>query len=137
LSPSSVAAKTPELLVAGVWGRGDNAGGDWYTAPTKVYYDPESGDTIDKACNVTGLTKDEYRDTVLEPLPFPKVFIANNDWVAEEIKYMWGDWAEESLLQAERALYKLNIPKPDWLDGKYYLKKVVSQTTLQPETYVV
>ena len=48
-----------------------------------MYYDPESGDTIDKACNVTELTKDEYRDTVLEPLPFPKVFVANNDWVRQ------------------------------------------------------
>jgi hypothetical protein len=135
--PTSVAQQPPAMLVAGVWGRGTDPGDAWYTAPTKVYYDPESGDTIDKACNVTELTKDEYRDTVLEPLPFPKVFVANNDWVAEEIKYMWGDWAEESLLQAERALYKLNIAKPDWLDGKYYQKKVVSQTTLRPETYVV
>jgi hypothetical protein len=135
--PKSVAKQPPAMLLAGIWGRGDNPDNVWYTAPTKVYYDPESGDTIDKACNVTELTKDEYRDTVLQPLPFPKVFVANNDWVAEEIKYMGGDWAEESLLQAERALYKLNIPKPDWLDGKYYLKKVVSQTTVLPETYVV
>ena len=28
----------------------------------------------------------------------------------------WLAW--RSLLQAERALYKLNIAKPDWLDGK-------------------
>ena len=41
----------------------------------------------------------------------PQVFLANNDYAAINVYYMFGDWAEESLLQAERALKILNTPK--------------------------
>ena len=33
-----------------------------------------------------------------------KVFLANNDYVALDVRYKYGDWAEETLLQSERAL---------------------------------
>ena len=33
---------------------------------------------------------------------------------------MFGDWAEESLLQTERALHVLGVPRPGWLDQTYY-----------------
>ena len=31
-----------------------------------------------------------------------------------------GDWAEESLLQCERALYLMGEAKPSWLNATYY-----------------
>jgi len=39
---------------------------------------------------------------------------------------MYGDWAEETLLQAERALRALGSPKPEWLDADYYHKKIAN-----------
>ena len=42
------------------------------------------------------------------------------------VHYMFGDWAEESLLQAERALALLGAPKPAWLDADYYNEKVLA-----------
>jgi len=38
----------------------------------------------------------------------------------------FGDWAEESLLQAERALKLLGVPKPEWLNTAYYNEKVLA-----------
>jgi len=38
---------------------------------------------------------------------------------------MFGDWAEESLLQAERGLRMQGLKRPDWLDAAYYKKKVL------------
>lgn len=118
----------PTMLVVGVWDRT----GHGYTAPTKVYYSVDIGDTIDKACGVPGLTEDEYRDSMLAPMgPRSRVFMANNDWVATETMKFFGDWAEESLLQAERALSLLGVPRPQWLDSHYYAKKV-AQFVPQP-----
>jgi hypothetical protein len=37
---------------------------------------------------------------------------------------MFGDWAEETLLQAERALLRLSVPPPSWLNATYYQEKV-------------
>ena len=37
---------------------------------------------------------------------------------------MFGDWAEETLLQAERALLRLSVPAPAWLNATYYAQKV-------------
>eukprot|EP00746_Dinoflagellata_sp_MGD_P086947 gnl/MRDRNA2_/MRDRNA2_34472_c0_seq1.p1 gnl/MRDRNA2_/MRDRNA2_34472_c0~~gnl/MRDRNA2_/MRDRNA2_34472_c0_seq1.p1 ORF type:complete len:505 (+),score=92.02 gnl/MRDRNA2_/MRDRNA2_34472_c0_seq1:68-1582(+) len=114
----------PSYLAVGVWSRQ----GQGYTAPTKVYYSKSSGDSMEKACGVEGLTEQEYRDSVLTPFKeqMPRVHVANNDWVASEVEKMYGDWAEESLLQAERALHVLNVPKPDWLDTSYYNDRVVA-----------
>ena len=52
--------------------------------------------------------------------------MGNNDWVAMDVRYFFGDWAEESLLQAERALATLGVRRPDWLDARYYADKVVA-----------
>lgn len=113
----------PRMLVVGVWDRA----GQGYTAPTKVYYSTSMNDTMAKACNVPGLTEQEYRDTVLSPFgQDAKIHVANNDWVAQEVMGFYGDWAEESLLQAERALKVLGVPRPDWLDSAYYNNKVVA-----------
>lgn len=114
----------PKLLIVGVWDRT----GKGYTAPTKVYYSKQLGDSMAKSCGVSGLTEDEYRNTILTPFGehMPRVHVANNDWIAQEVEKMYGDWAEESLLQAERALHVLNIEKPEWLDTAYYNAKVVA-----------
>lgn len=114
----------PSYLAVGVWSRE----GQGYTAPTKVYYSKSTGDSMENACGVAGLTEKEYRDTILTPFKevMPRVHVANNDWIAQEVEKMQGDWAEESLLQAERALHVLNVPKPDWLDTSYYNEKVVA-----------
>ncbi|KAK3248455.1 hypothetical protein CYMTET_42081 [Cymbomonas tetramitiformis] len=118
----------PELIVVGVWERPSytrellRAG---YTAPTKVYYAPELSGSLAKACNLNGLTEDEYQLTVLQPFGrSSRIFLANNDYVALNVHYLWGDWAEESLLMAERALFRLGAAKPEWLDKAYYHKKV-------------
>eukprot|EP00747_Dinoflagellata_sp_TGD_P217341 gnl/TRDRNA2_/TRDRNA2_89744_c0_seq2.p2 gnl/TRDRNA2_/TRDRNA2_89744_c0~~gnl/TRDRNA2_/TRDRNA2_89744_c0_seq2.p2 ORF type:complete len:153 (+),score=35.49 gnl/TRDRNA2_/TRDRNA2_89744_c0_seq2:172-630(+) len=120
--------EAPTLLAVGVWGRGDGAQG--YTAPTKVYYStsasvPGGPDPLERACGVPGLTESEYRSAVLMPLSTPNVLVANNDWVAQRTEYLFGDWAEESLLQAERGLHLQGRPPPNWLDKAYYQKKVV------------
>jgi len=122
----------PSLLVVGVWSRT----GQGYTAPTKVYYSKSMDDSMEKACGVDGLTEKEYRDTILTPFKdkMPRVHVANNDWIAQEVENMYGDWAEESLLQAERALYVLNVAKPDWLNTTYYNEKIIAfaPTTTKP-----
>jgi len=113
----------PQMLVVGVWDRT----GKGYTAPTKIYYAESMGDSLAKACGLEGLDEKEYRSTVLKPFGEKhKIYLANNDWVAQEIKGFYGDWAEESLLQAERALRDLSVPKPDWLDVDYYNKRIVT-----------
>jgi len=111
------------MLVVGVWDRT----GQGYTAPTKVYYSASMGDSMSKACGVPSLTEKEYRDTVLSPFgEEAKIHVANNDWVAQEVMSFFGDWAEESLLQAERALKLLGVPKPEWLNTAYYNEKVLA-----------
>lgn len=55
------------------------------------------------------------------------VYLANNDWVAMDVTYFFGDWAEESLVQSERALYRLGVPKPEWLNASYYQKQIVER----------
>jgi len=78
------------------------------------------------------------------------IFLINNDYVCMNVNYFYGDWAEESLLQAERAMYILskttttttttssgnnnndnnNSNKPSWLNELYYKTKVTSQVNL-------
>jgi hypothetical protein len=92
-----------------------------------VYYVPEVSGSLAQACGVEGLTEAEYRATALRPLgKGVKLFMANNDWVAMDTRYMFGDWAEETLLQAERALLALGSPRPSWLDPAYYQEKIAS-----------
>eukprot|EP00929_Paragymnodinium_shiwhaense_P114667 TRINITY_DN83133_c0_g1_i1.p1 TRINITY_DN83133_c0_g1~~TRINITY_DN83133_c0_g1_i1.p1 ORF type:complete len:535 (+),score=122.97 TRINITY_DN83133_c0_g1_i1:63-1607(+) len=124
----------PEALMVGSWSRA----GDGFTAPTKVYYSVDSGDSPAKACGVPGLTEDEYRASILTPFPsLPHVHVANNDWIIQEVKQMFGDWAEESLLQAERALYIEGVPKPDYLNSTYYKKFVVDRAPTAASTTIV
>jgi len=115
----------PTMLVVGVWGRD----GQGFTAPTKVYYSesksvPGGPDPLEKACGVPSLTEAEYRSSVLMPTGTPKLLVANNDWVAQKTEKLFGDWAEESLLQAERGLHLLGVERPEWLDEAYYNEKV-------------
>ena len=57
--------------------------------------------SLGAACGVSGLSEGEYRLAALPPLgPGAPLYMANNDWVVSETRYMYGDWAEESLLQA-------------------------------------
>merc|ERR1719343_1815427 len=109
------------MLAVGVWGRD----GKGYTAPTKVYYStdttvPGGPDPLAKACGVPDLTEAEYRSSVMAPLAGHDLLVANNDWVAQTTETLFGDWAEESLLQAERGLRSLGFAAPGWLDAKYY-----------------
>mmetsp|Transcript_104917 Transcript_104917/g.328450 ORF Transcript_104917/g.328450 Transcript_104917/m.328450 type:complete len:453 (+) Transcript_104917:39-1397(+) len=118
-------AEAPSMLVVGVWDRT----GHGQTAPTKVYYSTSSSlpggpDPLERACGVPGLTEREYREAMLTPLGSPRVLAANNDWSALQTERLFGDWAEESLLQAERGLRLLGLPRPAWLDEGYYEKNV-------------
>ena len=119
----------PSQLVVGVWSRpGVVKHDEGYTAPTKVYWAPSVSGSAGKACGVDGLTDDEYRTTVLQP--FGKdvpIYLANNDYVCQDVRYFFGDWAEETLLQAERALYRLKVPRPSWLNASYYAAKIVAK----------
>jgi hypothetical protein len=120
----------PKMLVVGVWSRT----GQGYTAPTKVYYSkdastPGGPDPLEAACGVPGLTEEEYRQSMLMPLPGnPHILVANNDWVVSEVEKLDGDWAQESLLQAERGLRLQGFHAPHFLDEKYYATKVVAFT---------
>ena len=80
------------------------------------------------ACAVDGLTEDEYRSTVLQP--FGKeaaVYLANNDFLAQQSTYFEGDWAQESLLQCEQALYRLGVKRPPWHNASYYAERLVAK----------
>lgn len=119
----------PSQLVVGVWSRPSSVAHDTgYTAPTKVYWAPEVSGSPGKACGVDGLTDAEYRTTVLQPFGRASpIFLANNDWICQDVTYFYGDWAEETLLQAERALHRLGVPRPAWLNASYYHEKVASK----------
>jgi len=122
----------PLGLIVGVWNQptSDAPLGFGYTAPTKVTYEPTMSGYPDEACGVSGLTDGTYREIVLQPwrtiLKDTSMFLVNNDWVCKSIREYQGDWAEESLLQAERAMYLLGTAKPLWLDEFYYQEKVES-----------
>eukprot|EP00933_Yihiella_yeosuensis_P073693 TRINITY_DN82408_c0_g1_i1.p1 TRINITY_DN82408_c0_g1~~TRINITY_DN82408_c0_g1_i1.p1 ORF type:complete len:541 (-),score=100.53 TRINITY_DN82408_c0_g1_i1:26-1546(-) len=130
--------EAPKLLVVGIWSRGTKASG-LCTAPTKVYYSnspttPGGADPLDRACRIPGLTEKEYRDSVLMPVSGNKrIIVANNDWVASQIENMEGDWAQESLLQAERGLRLQGFKRPEWLDETYYNERVVAYSPRSSE----
>ena len=138
----------PAGLIVGIWHRPNEQYpfGQGYTAPTKVYYYPTESGLPDKACNVPGLTDETYRDRVLQPwkedflddktrrMIRNRIFLVNNDYSCMDVRYFYGDWAEESLLQAERALLLLDTPPPSWLDDKdYYHDNVVTKTYISHE----
>jgi hypothetical protein len=127
VAPESL--KPPSQMAVGVWSRpGVTKHDDGYTAPTKVYWAPSVSGSLGRACGCDGLTEHEYRTTVLQP--FSKavpIYLANNDWVAQDVTYFYGDWAEESLLQCERALHRLGEPKPAWLNATYYQDQIASK----------
>jgi len=117
----------PSQLVVGAWSRPGVIPHDHgYTAPTKVYWAESISGSAAGACGVPGLTDAEYRTSVLQPLGRgAPLYLANNDFVSQKVDYFYGDWAEESLLQAERALYRLGVPKPPWLNATYYDTNIV------------
>lgn len=120
----------PVGLLVGVWNRPtlDDPLGRGYTAPTKVLYDPRMSGPPRRTCGIPDLTDESYRDTALQPWAsknIPHLFLVNNDWVCMNVRYFFGDWAEESLLQAERAMYILGTSRPLWLNESYYREKVV------------
>ena len=124
-------------MIVGVWNRPnlDDPLGRGYTAPTKVLYDPHMSGPPSRACGVAGLTDELYRDIVLRPWAgknVPNLFLVDNDWVCMNGRYFFGDWAEESLLQAERAMHILGTPRPLWLNESYYREKVVAMAPGAP-----
>jgi len=125
-SVAPAALSSPTQLVVGVWSRPGVIQHDTgYTAPTKVYWAPSISGSLGGACGVDGLTPAEYRSTVMRPFgKAAPIYVANNDWVEQDVAYFMGDWAEESLLQCERALYLLGEPKPSWLNATYYDAKI-------------
>jgi hypothetical protein len=138
----------PAGLIVGIWHRPSEEYpfGQGYTAPTKVLYYPTESGPPDKACNVPGLTDETYRDRVLQPWKEQflgdktpdtirnRIFLVNNDYSCMDVRYYWGDWAEESLLQAERALLLLGTPPPTWMVNKnYYHDNVVTKTYITHE----
>jgi len=131
VDPASI--PPPTKLAVGVWSRPYDLEpigpvGYGYTAPTKVYYSPEVSGTLEVACGVDGLSESEYRSSLLQPFgEQARVFLANNDWVALNSAYLFGDWAEESLLMSERALHRLKVAKPAWLSSDYYEKEVAGK----------
>ena len=69
-----------------------------------MYYSPEVSGTLAEACGVPGLTEGSYSSSVLQPWGRgAPVYLANNDYAAIDIVYMFGDWAEETLLQVRGA----------------------------------
>ncbi|KAL3905694.1 MAG: hypothetical protein SGARI_004336 [Bacillariaceae sp.] len=130
----------PAGLIVGIWHRPNDEYplGQGYTAPTKVLYYPTESGPPDEACNVPGLTDEIYRDRFLgDNTPNTirnRIFLVNNDYSCMDVRYYWGDWAEESLLQAERALLLLDTPPPSWLvDKDYYHDNVVTKTYISHE----
>jgi len=116
----------PTELVVGAWSRPGVIKRDTgYTAPTKVYWSPSISGSVANACGVDGLTDSEYRQSVLQPFGrHVPIYLANNDFVAQDVTYFYGDWAEESLLQCERALHRLGMGRPAWLNATYYAQKI-------------
>ena len=136
----------PSALIVGVWRRPtpEHPFGQGYTAPTKVYYSPDQSGTPDIACQVEGLTETVYRDRVLQPwrrFDDPRnmgggirdrMFLANNDYSCLDVKYFWGDWAEETLVQAERAMLLLGTPPPSWTQNfDYYNAEIVDKVYVE------
>jgi hypothetical protein len=138
----------PSGLIVGIWHRPTDEFplGRGYTAPTKVLYYPSMSGTPDIACGVPGLTDESYRDTVLQPWRIiidddtgkgttiggsnieNRIFLVNNDYACMDVRYFFGDWAEESLLQSERAVLLLGMPPPMWLQSiDYYHENVVKR----------
>jgi hypothetical protein len=138
----------PSGLIVGIWHRPTDEFplGRGYTAPTKVLYYPSMSGTPDIACGVPGLTDESYRDTVLQPWRIiiddytgkgttiggsnieNRIFLVNNDYACMDVRYFFGDWAQESLLQSERAMLLLGMPPPMWLQSMdYYHENVVKR----------
>lgn len=139
----------PSGLIVGIWHRPteEYPFGRGYTAPTKVLYYPTESGFPDQACNVPGLTDETYRDIVLQPWKEEdadghkapnsirdRIFLVNNDYSCLDVRYYWGDWAEESLLQAERAMLLMDMSPPSWLVNKdYYHTNVVKKVYISHE----
>lgn len=137
VSSSSIAP--PTGMIVGVWNRPNAKAplGLGYTAPTKLLYDTSMSGPPNRACGVAGLTDERYRNTALQPWANENLrshmFLVNNDYVCMNVRYFYGDWAEESLLQAERAMFLLRTPRPEWLDETYYAEKIASMASTPSE----
>merc|ERR1712070_134676 len=113
----------PELVAVGVW---ESDADGINTSPRQVVYDTQVH-SLGEACGVTRLSTHEYQRTALQPWGNAQVYLANGDWQAIEKKEFYGDWAETSLLMAERALHRLGFEPPKWLDDSYYQEKIFGQ----------
>jgi len=110
----------PRWIALGTWVKRPDA---LQPAPEKVVY--EGGDKgLARECGVEGLTAAEYAMRVLSPV-WPTVWLANNDFHAQSVGGFDGDWAQDSLLLAERVLRKLQVPAPAWLNATYYEARIV------------
>merc|ERR1712080_338993 len=97
---------------------GDQNGSQW-----------EHGRTaISTCCSLDRLTGHEYAEQVVSPR-FPEIMSANNDFHAQTTDTWDGDWAEDSLLLSERALRRLNVSAPTWLNQAYYQQRIVGMST--------
>ena len=124
----------PVGLVVGIWQQPADHDDDYknnnkgWTNPTKVIYDPSLSGTLDQACGVPGLTPESYQRTALQPFGLSNgdvdgqfLFLINNDFVSTQAQEYYGDWAEESLIQAERAMHIMGMSFPAWLQTDYNL----------------
>ena len=68
-----------------------------YLPCTQVYWAPSISGTLGGACGVDGLTAAEYRATVMRPFgKAAPIFVANNDWVEQDVTYFMGDFSSLS-----------------------------------------
>jgi hypothetical protein len=70
---------------------------------SQVYWSSDISGSPAKACSLDGLTEAEYVSTILQPYGKEQpIYLANNDYCIQDFKYMYGDWAEDSLTQVCR-----------------------------------
>eukprot|EP00928_Gymnodinium_smaydae_P031409 TRINITY_DN23057_c0_g1_i1.p1 TRINITY_DN23057_c0_g1~~TRINITY_DN23057_c0_g1_i1.p1 ORF type:complete len:549 (-),score=78.90 TRINITY_DN23057_c0_g1_i1:67-1635(-) len=110
----------PEWIALGTWVKDPSV---LQPGPAKVVYKGEDAG-LAKACKVQNLTGIEYAESILKPV-WPDIWSANNDFHAQATEAWDGDWAQDSLLLAERVLHKLSVPAPAWLNNTYYQKRIV------------
>mmetsp|Transcript_127194 Transcript_127194/g.283575 ORF Transcript_127194/g.283575 Transcript_127194/m.283575 type:complete len:544 (+) Transcript_127194:62-1693(+) len=123
LAAAGVAPKSvpqPEWIALGTWRTGTDV---LQPGPLKVVF--RGGDAgLARACAIPHLTFAEYQESVLAPVP-PEIWLANNDFHAQPTEVWEGDWAQDSLLLAERVLLRLHVPAPVWLNSTYYQMRIV------------
>lgn len=128
--------RLPQWIALGTWSVSKTS---LQPGPAKVVY--KGGDAgLANACGVEGLTGHEYAEQVISPR-FPEILLANNDFHAQTAETWDGDWAQDTLLLAERGLRRLNVSAPSWLNHSYYQQRItemgVGAMTNEPVHIVV